>query len=198
MTTTANLGKHREQLLAMMLDLQNNRAVLDGLVNWYQVFVFTGGHVPTAHWNLSVMTAYLEHPPTADCLSMSEIDRYRHLGRAIDELGHAGVGPRTLRCRYALGDKFDQAAAEIRVVADTLESSVTKAIGGRGSPLQSRTGNSLWCVGNDISPCGRRSGLAPAKRGNRGRGVTQSIAFPLPHRIMEWRAEWQPTGRPPR
>jgi len=134
MTITAELNKHREQLLAMMLDLQNNRAILDGLANWYRVFVFTGGHVPTAHWNLSAMTAYLEHPLAADYLSTSEIDRYRHLARAIAELGHAGVGPRTVRCRYALGDKFDQAAAEIRVVTDILESSVTKAIGGLRPP----------------------------------------------------------------
>jgi hypothetical protein len=134
MTITAESSKHREQLSAMMLDLQNNRAILDGLATWYGVFVFTGGHVPTAHWNLSAMTSYLEHPLAADCLSTSEIDRYRHLARTIDELGHTGGGPRTLRCRYALGDKFDQAASEIRLVTDTLESSVTKAIGGLLSP----------------------------------------------------------------
>ena len=90
--------------------------------------------MPTAHWNLSAMTSYFEYPLAADHLSTSEIDRYRHLAWAIDELGHTGVGPRTVRCRCALGDKFDQAAAEIRVVTDILESSVTKAIGGLRPP----------------------------------------------------------------
>jgi hypothetical protein len=134
MTITAELSEHRGQLLAMMLDLQNNRAILEGLANWYRVFVFTGGHVPTAHWNLSTVTSYREHPPATDYLSTSEIDRYRYLVRAIDELGHTGVGPRTVRCRYALGDRFDQAAAEMRVVTDTLESSATKALGGLRPP----------------------------------------------------------------
>ena len=112
----------------MVLELQSNRAILDGLADWYGVFVFTGGHVPTAEWNLVAMTSYLEHPLAADCLSTSEIERYRQLAQAISELGQAGAGPRTLRCRHDLGDTFGQAASEIRVLTNTLESSVTTAM----------------------------------------------------------------------
>lgn len=122
------ISNHRDELAAMVLELQGNRAVLDGLANWYKVFVFTGGHVPTAQWNLAAMTAYLEHPSPADCLSTSDIQRYRHLARAIGELGQDGTGPRTLRCRRDLGDKFGQAASEVRDLTDSLESSAAKAM----------------------------------------------------------------------
>jgi hypothetical protein len=43
----------REELAAMVLELQTNRTTLDGLVNWYGVSVFTGGAVPTARWVLA-------------------------------------------------------------------------------------------------------------------------------------------------
>lgn len=126
---TAASRNHREELAAMVLELQTNGAILDELANWYGVFVFTGGHVPRAKWNLLAITSYLEHPLAADCLSTSEIQRYRHLAQAISELGQAGEGPKTLRCRHGLGDEFGQAASETRVLRTTLELSVTKAMG---------------------------------------------------------------------
>ncbi len=43
MTTPAEGRKHRENLLAMILELQTNRIVLDGLLNCYGMFRFTGG-----------------------------------------------------------------------------------------------------------------------------------------------------------
>lgn len=117
-----------EELAEMVLELQTNQVVLEGLTRWYGVFVFTGGQVPTAPWNLVAMTSYLKHPLAADCLSISEIHRYRHLAQAISELGHPGTGPTTLRYRHDLGDKFVQAASEMRGLANTLELSLTKAV----------------------------------------------------------------------
>ena len=123
---------HREELAAMTLELQANRTVLDGLTDRYGVFVFTGGAVPAARWDLTAMTSYLEHPAAADRISTVEIERYRDAAGAIDELGGAGTGagPRTLRCRHDLGDRFGRAASEIRVLTDTLEAGVAKARGG--------------------------------------------------------------------
>jgi hypothetical protein len=134
---------HREELAAMLAELQANRTVLDGLAKWYGVFVFTGGHVPTVEWNLVAMTSYLEHPLAADCLSTSGMQRYWHLAQVISKLGQAGAGPRTLRCRHDLGGEFSRASSEIRVLADTLESAVAKAMEGLrpSSPLtQKRSG----------------------------------------------------------
>jgi len=119
---------HREELAAMALELQSNRAVLDGLTNGYGVFVFTGGCVPTAHWNLVAMTSYLEHPSATDSLLNSGIEHYRDLTQAIGNLGQTGAGPRTLKCRHDMGDRFDQAAAEIRLATDSLASSMTSAL----------------------------------------------------------------------
>ena len=51
------------------------------------MFVFTGGQVPTAQWNLAATTSYLEHPIAAECLSTAEIQRYQHLVQTIRELG---------------------------------------------------------------------------------------------------------------
>lgn len=112
----------------MLVELQANRSTLKGLTSWYGLFVFTGGEVPTAQWNLAAMTSHLERPSATDCLLSSEIQRYRDLIQTLGGLGQPGVRPRTLRCRHDMGDKFRQAASEIRVLTDTLESSLTKAL----------------------------------------------------------------------
>ena len=52
----------REELAAMVLELQINRAALYGLTNWFSVFVFTGGRVPTAEWDLVATNSYLSTP----------------------------------------------------------------------------------------------------------------------------------------
>jgi len=90
----------REELAAMLLELQTNQGILDRLTRWYGLFVFTGGDVPTAQWNLAALTSHLEHPPATDCLVASEIQHYRRLIQALGGLAQPGVGPRTLRCRY--------------------------------------------------------------------------------------------------
>ncbi len=118
----------REELAAMLLELQTNRGILAGVTSWYGLFVFTGGDVPTAQWNLAAITSYLEHPLATGCLLTSEIQRYRRLVQTLGGLGQSGTRPRTLRCRYEMGHKFQQAASEIRALTDALESSVMKAL----------------------------------------------------------------------
>jgi hypothetical protein len=112
----------------MLLELRTNRGILPGLTSWYGLFVFTGGDVPTAQWNLAAMTSHLERPLATDCLLTSEIRRYRQLVQTIGSLGQPGVRPRTLRCRHEMGLRFREAASEIRVLTGTLETSVMKAL----------------------------------------------------------------------
>ena len=124
----AVMPHRRDELAAMVLELQMNRAVLYGLTNWFSVFVFTGGRVPAAQWNLDATTSYLRHPAVADSLCGSDLERYRRLVQTIGDLGHTEAGPRTLKCRHSLGDRFGLAASELRLVTDGLESSITKAM----------------------------------------------------------------------
>ena len=139
----AVLRNRREELAAMVLELQANRAILDGMANWYGVFIFTGGRVPTAQWNLVAMTC-LERALAADRLFASAIQRYRHLAQAISELGQAKAGPRTLRCRHELGAEFGQAASEIRALGDTLEAAVRKAMEELRPPSPLTEKRSAW------------------------------------------------------
>jgi hypothetical protein len=118
----------RKELAAMILELQINRAVLYGLTNWFSVFVFTGGRVPAAIWNLVATNSYLRHPAAADSLTTSGLERYRGLVQTIGDLGQTAAGPRTLKCRHNLGNRFSLAASELRIVSDSLESSMTKAM----------------------------------------------------------------------
>ena len=119
----------RQQLAAMVRELQTSRTVLHGLTNWFSLFVFTGGRVPTAEWDLVATNAYLRQPAAAESPSPSELERYRRLVQTIDDMGHtATVGPRTLKCRHSLGDRFGLAASELRLVTDALECSMTKAM----------------------------------------------------------------------
>lgn len=118
----------REVLAAMLLELQTNQGILDGLTRWYGLFVFTGGEVPTAQWNLAAMTSHLEHPLATDRLVASEIQHYWRLIQALGGLAQPGVRPRTLRCRYEMGHRFRAMASEIRLLTKTLKSSVMKAL----------------------------------------------------------------------
>ena len=61
---------HHEELAAMLLELQTNRLILGGLTRWYGLFVFTGGHVPTAQWNLAAMTSYHKHSLATDSVPL--------------------------------------------------------------------------------------------------------------------------------
>jgi hypothetical protein len=121
-------AKYREILAAMVLELQSNRAVLFGLTNWFSVFVFTGGRVPTSSWSLAATNSYLQHPPVTDGGTISDMQRYRGLVQTISDMGHTGGGPRTLKCRHSLGARFGLAAAELQLVADALELTMTKVM----------------------------------------------------------------------
>ncbi|MBN2293935.1 MAG: hypothetical protein JXM70_16025 [Pirellulales bacterium] len=133
MTKPAQLHKYREQLAAMIRELQTNRIILDGLLNRYGIFRFTGGVVPTEPWGLVAMTSYLQRPFAAEHISTATAERYRHLVARIMDLGKAlaaGERPRTLRCRYDIADRFGRDATEIQDLGDKLESAMTELVSG--------------------------------------------------------------------
>ena len=118
--------KYRDTVAAIVFELRTNRTVLFDLTNWFSLFVFTGGKVPTALWSLAATTSYLQQPSAADGGPTLEMQRYRSLVQLIVDIGHTGTSPRTLKCRRSMGDRFGLAAAELRLLADALESSMTK------------------------------------------------------------------------
>jgi hypothetical protein len=114
------------QLTGMIQELQTNQATLKGLMNWYGVFVFTGGDVPRGRCDLVAITSYLERPFAADRISTGKVERYQHLVGEIMELGQGfEAGPRTLRCRTSIGDAFRRTSSEIQTLGSALESALT-------------------------------------------------------------------------
>ena len=115
----------QQQSAGMCLELQTNQAVLDGLLNWYSVFAFTGGIVPSVRCDLAATDSYLEHPFATDCVSTEDVKRYRYLIESIMVPG-AGVQarPRTLRGRKQITDAFGLAAAEIQSLGSKLKSAL--------------------------------------------------------------------------
>jgi hypothetical protein len=132
-------------LLAMIREWQAHRVVLDGLVDDYGVFLFTGGEVPQRPWELAATTSYLAHPIAADRLATGDVRRYRTLAETVAALGTgaAAVAPRTLRCRQGLCDTFHSAAAELRELGRALAAIVAR-------------------VGAECDPAPRRPGTPPA------------------------------------
>ncbi len=115
----------RQQSAGMRLELQTNQADLDGLSNWYSVFAFTGGAVPSGRFELLAIKSYLERPFATDCISTEEVEHYRYLIESIMIPG-AGVPPRprTLRGRKQIADSFGRAASEIRSLGGRFESAL--------------------------------------------------------------------------
>ena len=129
MMMPADVRNRRKALSAMILELQNNRITLTGLLSRYGVFLFTGGDVPRGRWDLAAISTYLERPFAGDRISTAEAERYRHLAGAIEDLGQASAaGARTLRCRHDIGDMFGRESSEIRALGSTLESAMTKLV----------------------------------------------------------------------
>ncbi len=125
----AKLAKRREQLTAMRLELLANQATCKRLRDWYGVFVFTGGDLPSGRCDLAAMAAYSKQPFAADRISGGEIVRYRRLVEsALGPRPDISTGPKTLRSRMDIGDAFDRALAEIQSAATTLESALTKLL----------------------------------------------------------------------
>ena len=119
------LPARQQQSAGLSLELQTNQAVLDGLLNWYSVFAFTGGTVPSGRCELAAVNSYLALPFATDCISTEEVERYRCLIESI-MVPTAGIpaGPRTLRCRKQMSDAFGQAAAEIQDLGSRFESAL--------------------------------------------------------------------------
>jgi hypothetical protein len=124
----------RQQSAAMILELQAHQAVLNGLSNWYSVFAFTGGMVPSGRCELVAINAYLECPFAADCISTEEVKHYRRLIKSI-MIPREGVDtrPRTRRDRRQIADSFGRAAAEIRSMGSRFESALV--VQGQPVPL---------------------------------------------------------------
>jgi len=106
----------------MSLELKTNQAVLDGLLNCYGVFAFTGGAVPSGHCDLAATDSYLERPFATDRISTEEVKRYRCLIESI-MIHREGIParPRTLRCRKQIADTFKQVASEIQNLGSRFE-----------------------------------------------------------------------------
>jgi len=112
----------RKQSAGMRLELQANQAVLDGLLNWYSVFAFTGGTVPSGRCELVAINSYLKLPFATGCISTEEVEHYRSLIESIMiPRKEISPRPRTLRCRKQMSDAFGQAASEIQSLGNRLE-----------------------------------------------------------------------------
>jgi hypothetical protein len=121
----------REQLSAMVVDLQVNRAVLDRLSIRCSMFRFTGGALPAEPLRLTAMNSYLACPPAVDCIANEDVERYFVLIGTLVEL-QRGVAtaerPRSLRQRHAVTDALARASSEILSIASGLESAMTSAL----------------------------------------------------------------------
>jgi len=124
-TNPGELQARQQQSAGLSLELQTNQTVLDGLLNWYSVFAFTGGTVPSGRCELPATNSYLELPFATDCISTEEVKRYRYLIESIMiPMERIPPRPRTLRCRKQMSDAFGQAALEIQDLGSRLESAL--------------------------------------------------------------------------
>jgi hypothetical protein len=115
----------RQRSAGLSLELQANQAVLDGLLNWYRVFAFTGGAVPSGPCELVAVNSYLQRPFATGCISTEEVERYRCLIESI-MIPKSGMParPRTLRGRKQIADAFGRAALEIQSLGSRFESAL--------------------------------------------------------------------------
>jgi len=130
----------RQQSDGLRLELQSNQAVLGGLLNWYSVFAFTGGAVPSGHCELAATNSYLAFPFATDCISTKEIERYRYLIESI-MIPREGLPPRprTLWGRKQIADEFGRTASEIQSLGSRLELALmtrSQSVSSEGSPTR--------------------------------------------------------------
>lgn len=129
--TAVEPRQDREQLAAMIRELQINRALLEGLLHRYRVFRFTGGSIPSGPWNLVALASYLKCPFACDRISLAAIERYRRLAETITSSGQPIKGdgrPRSLRSRRDIAARFDRDYAEILALGSTLESAMATLV----------------------------------------------------------------------
>jgi hypothetical protein len=130
------LENRREQLTGMILELQANQVAVNRLRDWYGVFVFTGGDVPSGRYDLLAIASYLQHPFAANRISVGEVERYRHLVETIMQPRRdIAEGPRTLRFRKNLGDIFDRACCDIQALEIALKPVLAKLLEELMSPF---------------------------------------------------------------
>ena len=95
------------------------------MLNWYGVFAFTGGTVPSGRCELVAINSYLERPFATDCISTEEVKRYQSLVESkMPPKEGIPPRPRTLRGREQIADAFGRTAAEIQLLGSRFESAL--------------------------------------------------------------------------
>jgi len=124
-TNSCESPTRRQRSAELNLELRANQTVVDGLLNWYSVFAFTGGSVPSGRCDLAATDSYLERPFVIDRISTEDVKRYRYLIESI-MVPPEGISPRprTLHGRKQIADAFGQAASEIRSLGSRFESAL--------------------------------------------------------------------------
>jgi len=116
---------NRQQMARLSQELNTNQDVLNGLLNGYSVFAFTGGIIPSGRCELEAINSYLKLPFATDCVRTDEVEHYRTLIESImipnKELSPR---PRTLRYRKQIADAFNLAVSEIRCLGSRLLSAL--------------------------------------------------------------------------
>ena len=129
MTQPNELWTYRKQAMGLVLELQTNRATLEKMLDWYDVFAFTGGDVPRGRYSLVGITSYLEQPFATERIPTEEVERYENTVEVLVGLGQgAAAGPRTLRCRHDMADAFGRVSADIKALGSTLELALTEVL----------------------------------------------------------------------
>jgi hypothetical protein len=130
MRTQDDLFNPKQQLQAILGELQTNRSTLNELFDCYRMFLFTGGTIPMTRWELAAITSYIERPFAADQITHGDVILYRHLAEAIMGAGEevAATGPKSVRRRHALTDTFRGLFLDVRTLGRALDASVTNAL----------------------------------------------------------------------
>lgn len=124
MTMPVDLRDCRDQITAILKELEADQAAFLELRRGYGVFAFTGGEVPTRHRGLGAIAAYLNNPFAAERVFTGDVDRYGHLVSTVMGLGQGSLPPRprTLRCRHQIAETFARTASEASRLGTALTS----------------------------------------------------------------------------
>jgi len=118
--------EQHETLTEMLLDLHANQAVLKQMRDWYGVFAFTGGAIPSGQCITLSLASYLDHPFATNRISVAMIERYCQLvEKAVRPSPVETTGPMALRFRKVHEDRFERAYREIQSLETCLASAIT-------------------------------------------------------------------------